>query len=154
MTYDYVFLGSTESPGEKKKRRGQNGSAQSKVVQSARTPLGRNRYGQEINVCIKELASSPDDIKMPPANTARQFSPRVKRRFTEGMMYPFVPRLSPLPSRAPISKEFWLYFLAFILPRTTRCVSNKEKLYLSGRTFTRNSPSIVFHRAMLVPCLR
>lgn len=130
MTYDYVFLGSTESPGEKK-RRGQNGSAQSKVVQSARTPLGRNRYGQEINVCIKELASSPDDIKMPPANTARQFSPRVKRRFTEGMMYPFVPRLSPLPSRAPISKEFWLYFLAFILPRTRHAVYLIKRNYIS-----------------------
>lgn len=79
------------------KKRGRNGSAQSKVVQSARPPFGRNRYGQEINVCIKELASSPDDIKMPPANTARQFSPRVRRRFTEGM-YPFIPRLSPLPA--------------------------------------------------------
>ncbi|EFN66231.1 hypothetical protein EAG_05037 [Camponotus floridanus] len=75
MTYDYVFLG---SPGKKE-------GAESKVVQSAGPPFGRNRYGQEINVCIKELASSPDDIKMPPANTARQFSPRIAR---------FVPRQS------------------------------------------------------------
>lgn len=77
-------------PPEKKE------GVESKVVQSAGPPFGRNRYGQEINVCIKELASSPDDIKMPPANTARQFSPRVRRRFTEGM-YPFIPRLSPSP---------------------------------------------------------
>lgn len=119
MTYDYVFLGSTKSP--RKKRRGQNGSAQSKVVQSARPPLGRNRYGQEINVCIKELASSPDDIKMPPANTARQFSPRVKRRFTEGM-YPFIPRLSPLPARSDIKRILALFPRFYPLGNDTLCI--------------------------------
>ncbi|KYN17876.1 hypothetical protein ALC57_09758 [Trachymyrmex cornetzi] len=52
------------------------------VAAAAATAAARSSAAsfQEINVCIKELASSPDDIKMPPANTARQIAIRFLAR--------------------------------------------------------------------------
>lgn len=51
MTYDYVFLGSSKSfengVGGKRKERNRMDAAQGKVAQSARPPLGCNRYARK-----------------------------------------------------------------------------------------------------------
>jgi len=105
---------------------------------------------QQINVCIKELASSPDDIKMPPANTARQFSPRE----WDGIFLSLCPApISPPAIYTRISKEFWLYFLAFIRPGTTPGLYLIKRNYTPARASVRNSFSVVFHRRCSVPCV-